>query len=148
MRIALQRIKDRLRRSVPGESATGQLRRGFAGAPTEAKFARKRFAGAADRETIGGGKVAYRSGGQHCRLLLHRPAIASSAPAYRVGDLPGFDDILDGDSSIVRVVIVGVVLVMPLDRRRWLSIRRYRRRLLAASSCFHHERRGDDADAR
>lgn len=144
MRIASRRIEKESYLSVPGESAAEQFQGGVAGASAEAEFARERLAGAVDRETDGG-KAADRSSGQYRRLLLHRSAIAPSAPANSAGDLLLLDYVLDGDSSIVRVIIV---VVMPLDCRRWLSIRGYRRRLLTASSCFYYERRGDDADAR
>lgn len=143
MRIASQRIEKESYLSVPGEPAAEQFQGGVAGASAEAEFARERLAGAVDRETDGG-KTADRSSSQYRRLLLHRSAIAPSAPTNSAGDLLLLDHVLDGDSSIVRVIIV---VVMPLDCRRWLSIRGYRR-LLTASSCFYHERRGDDADAR
>lgn len=144
MRIASRRIEKEYL-SVPGEPAAEQFQGGVAGASAEAEFARERLAGAIDRETDGG-KAADRSSGQYRRLLLHRSAIAPSAPANSAGDLLLLlDHVLDGNSSIVRVVII---IVMSLDCRRWLSIWGYRRRLLTASSCFYHERRGDDADAR
>lgn len=144
MRLALQGINERLCLSVPGEPAADQLQRGNAGAPAEAEFARERLAGATDRE-IGGGK-ADRSNSQHRRLLLHWSTIAPPAPAGPTGDHFLLGRALDGDRSII--VVVGVVVVMPFDCRWWAPRRGYRRRLLAVSSCFYHERRGDDADAR
>lgn len=113
---------------IPGEPAAGQLRGGIAGASAKAKFARERLAGAADRET--GGEAADGSG-QHHRLLLHRSAVAASAPADSAAGLFAHPDHVLDD---IRDAVV------PFDRRR--------RRLLAASSCFYRERRGDDADVR
>ena len=128
----------------PGGSAAGHFQRGTAGEPAEAKLPRERLAGAADRETDDG-ETADRPGGRHRRLLLHRSAIATSAPAGPTDDLLL---LLDGDIVVFDVV---VVVVVPSGRRRCLSVqecRRYHRRLPAASSCFCDGRRGDDADAR
>lgn len=106
---------------IPGEPAAGQLQRGIAGSSAKAEFARERLAGTADREI--GGEAAARSR----RLLLYRSAIATSAPADSADGLPvHLDHVLDDVRDAV----------MPFDRRR---------RLLAASSCFYRERRGDDA---
>lgn len=144
----------RSRFSVPGEPATGQPRGRVAGAPAEAELARERLAGTIDGEAgddgdSDGGETVDRPGSQHRRLLLHRSAFAAAAPANLAGRLDRRERVHDGDGRAVRVVVVFT------DHRRWLSVLRYRRhrscrrwRLPAASSCFCHGRRGDDADVR